>query len=104
MCYHFKKEGHTRKVCSDRQNKHGGKDNSNASIVQDECRNAWTLKFDAFVSTGLETTSACDDSLFFLWTDSCCATLSCLNLSWLSAIMPMSQPKKHHTYETQWTE
>ena len=35
MCYHCKKEGHTRKVCHDRLNNHGGKDNGNAAIVQD---------------------------------------------------------------------
>src|SRR3954471_23054695 len=35
-CYHCKKEGHTRKVCPERLKYHGGKDNGNASIVQDD--------------------------------------------------------------------
>src|SRR4051812_18888823 len=34
-CYHCKKEGHTRKVCPEHLKDHGGKDNGNASIVQD---------------------------------------------------------------------
>lgn len=34
-CYHCKKEGHTRKVFPERMNKCRGKDNDNASIVED---------------------------------------------------------------------
>src|SRR4051812_42912307 len=34
--YHCKKEGHTRKVFLERLKDHGGKDNGNASIVQDD--------------------------------------------------------------------
>ena len=35
-CYHCKKKGHTREVCHDRLNNHGGKDKGNATIVQDD--------------------------------------------------------------------
>ena len=35
-CYHCKKEGHTRKVCPELQKDHGGKDNGNTTIVQDD--------------------------------------------------------------------
>ena len=35
-CYHCKKVGHTRKVCPERLKDHGGKDNGNAAIVQDD--------------------------------------------------------------------
>ena len=35
-CYHRKKEGHTRKACHDRLYKYGGKDNYNATIMQDD--------------------------------------------------------------------
>lgn len=34
-CYHCKKEGHIRKVCLDSLNNQGGKDNGNATLVQD---------------------------------------------------------------------
>lgn len=34
-CYHYKNEGHTRKVFPKGMNNHGGKDNGNATIVQD---------------------------------------------------------------------
>ena len=35
-CYHCKKEGHTRKVCPERQKILGGKDNGDAAIAQDD--------------------------------------------------------------------
>ena len=35
-CYHCNKEGHTRNVCLNRLNNHGGKDNGNATIVEDD--------------------------------------------------------------------
>jgi hypothetical protein len=34
LCYHCKKEGHTRKVCHECMKVHGGKDNGNTNIVQ----------------------------------------------------------------------
>lgn len=35
-CYHCKKKGHTRKVCPERLNNNGRKDNHNAIIMQDD--------------------------------------------------------------------
>src|SRR4051812_5423521 len=39
-CYHCKKEGHTTKVCQERLKDHGGKDNDNATIVQDDFKSS----------------------------------------------------------------
>lgn len=36
MCYHCKKEGHTRKLYPKHLKDHGGKDNGNATIIQDD--------------------------------------------------------------------
>lgn len=35
-CYHCKKQGYTRNMCPERLNNHGGKDNDNTTIVQDD--------------------------------------------------------------------
>lgn len=43
MCYHCKKEGHTRKVCPDRMNNHGGKDSGDETIVQDDYESSYVL-------------------------------------------------------------
>lgn len=42
-CYHCKNEVHTRKVCPKRMKDPGGKDNGNATIIQDDFKSSDVL-------------------------------------------------------------
>lgn len=69
-------------------------------IKEYEDGDAWAQEADTSTSTKLEPTNAYSDIAFSLQTDACHTTLSFLNLSWLSAMIPIIRPYKHYANET----
>lgn len=68
-------------------------------LREDEATNAWILKVYAFASNELESIGCCKSKFLSLQTDACCYTLPSLNLSWLSAIVPIIKPHKYYIVE-----
>lgn len=67
-------------------------------LREDEGGNAWAQEVDAYASTKLESTNTCNDRDLLL------RTLPCLNLPWLSAMMPIIKLYKDYRDEIQWNE
>lgn len=61
---------------------------------EDEVGDTWTSKVDAFASDELTSTGNRMGRALFLQTYACWNTLSCLNCSWLSTIIPITKQNK----------